>query len=636
MKLYSKIISTLALVLALSFANCGGKGSGGSDANGLIIANFVGNLVRSAVSGNCVISLNLGSLYAGAILQGAANSATNFTEAEYLSTFSAPNNTLAAQGYTTFANVPYNRKYDAYLRTGGTTWTEARRNTSLATQKGTVDIASLVGAALLLTSSNATSGTHTTLFNGRTSTTDALATYYNAFTAAEKTALATAAGQTVAVLDTVLGLTGGTFQTQAQTLFGGVFCASLGGGNLTGGFCTPNILANYLAALPNFYNAYNARAAWRSGLALLACSRIPRSNCNLGALATANRASDISSAVSTYNAIFENNDCRKAPSGLGDFNSNLIAQLFVGLQRDITVTGLNGRAPHVNHPDQSFSEGTTSGTSANFSTHKILAEGAYPKIAALQNLSGSFASAFPMRTGNTPYPVTQGTSVATSQTAGNEAPAVAAGTIPWYGGSNINFNIVNSCESIGLGGVGPTPLSATERASTTSAQNAMNLRRPISPVNEVVYAFSTNGTAASEYATRVIGTVYSNIPSTGNLTSGLQTMNSVGTQNFNDAVACNNSFRSKTAIPAALGVGTKLPVISAPSADGSASSLLTACIYGGTTGTTGTRAVSGGLFAASALFGLSECPVAAAGAASTFGEFGLQSFGTAGFPNGRD
>ncbi len=636
MKLYSKIISTLVLTATLSFANCGGgKGSGGSDLNGLVVSNFVNGLVRSAVTGNCAISLNLGTLYAGAIVSGAVNSTTNFTEASYVS---ASGSTLTAQGYQSYAVVPYNKKYDAFMNTTGV-WTAALRNTALASSKVSTDLGALTGAVAAFCAANlatnlalaapgaVTSGTLQAVANGAFATFSA--TEQAGINAAINASFNTATGGLVTTWESYVtsaipnvGLANGS----------GASCASFA--NMIPTAASLNSVVNGVATnaggITNIISAYAARTSWRSGIAILACSRIPRSNCSLPALATATRAADITSVSTTYNTIQGTPECAKPSQGT---LQSILNQITVGLPREITVTNLNARNSFLNVADVGGSEGST--TSA--ATNKILADRQYPKIAALQNLSSSFVTAFPMNTGTTPYGVTTGSpsSITGQATTASTAATGPTSDIPWYGGSNINFTTVESCESIGLTGIGPTPLRPTEQAATTTltaVQNgtlALSRRRLLTPVNEIVYSFSSNGTAASEYSLNR-GVTY-----TSSTTDGLITVNAGSFQGMNDSVACNTSLRSKTAIPAQLGVGTKLPVLNTPRGDGDTTSLLTACVYGGTAGATGTRAVVAGIFATT-LFNISECPAAAQPAASTFGEYGLSGFGAAGFPNGRD
>jgi hypothetical protein len=89
--------------------------------------------------------------------------------------------------------------------------------------------------------------------------------------------------------------------------------------------------------------------------------------------------------------------------------------------------------------------------------------------------------------------------------------------LAYTAGSNIAFTPVSSCESIGMGDKGFTVATGTT---------------PLTPVQEVAYSLSTNGTAASAY----------------NTARGLATGAYVASAAGEDAKNCNNSFRAKSPI----------------------------------------------------------------------------------------
>ena len=587
MKLYSKIISTLVLTATLSFANCGGKGSGGSDVNGLILSNFVGNLVRSAVSGNCAISVNMSGLYAGVVINIAINnntvgqlnpalaglnpvfsgiysatfptatSANNapFDVVAFLDAYGSGGQAFLNQYITgtnntnalAYATVPYSVKYDTFWR-NGTTWTAARRNTVL-TNVNTM----LQAYAILANASNGANGVNNQA----------------AGIGAAAVAGAAATGTSKAILDASLNAaTAGNCANFAA--FGPPSVCTTVGGTAIGG----------LAGIGGF--------AAINGTAALACARIPRSNCSLIALTTGSRGADISAAETAIGTLLANPDC--ADKG-GQYKSAAIRQQLRGL--DPTVTTFWGRNDSITNAD----------TTSNSSAAQILATEQYPKFGRLVALG--FGNLMPMRDGNTAYPV-PGTA-ATPDT-----------TRLFYGGSNLSVTTVASCEALGLGkGIAP--------ALTGSAL------RDLTPVNEIVYALGTNGTAAANYATL-----------------GLAAYDSMSytLPNTFEQIACNTSFRRRTVIPAALGVGTTMPVIQATSGDGGNTSLLSICTYGGTATTrTALRTIlNGGLgLTNTGSQNVQDCqPQADARAASgVFGETGLRDFsgalgGTANnsYPNG--
>ncbi len=83
MKKTLKFLSSVLLISTLGLVNCHKYETGGSAANGYIVGQYINGLIQSATTGNCAISVNLGSLYAGAIVQGAAGSNTNFLASSY-------------------------------------------------------------------------------------------------------------------------------------------------------------------------------------------------------------------------------------------------------------------------------------------------------------------------------------------------------------------------------------------------------------------------------------------------------------------------------------------------------------------------------------------------------------------------
>lgn len=622
MKQTLKFLLSVLLVSMLGVANCSKYETGGSSTNAFLIGNYINGLVQSAITGNCAISLNMGSLYAGAILQGAV-SGTNFTATQFLSAAGATSFESLGYGTSTttqafaYSLVPYNKKYDAFLNTT-TGWTEANRNAALASQKASTDMAALVGATAVFTA-NYTSFSATAA--------GAVTAFFAGFSTAEQTAIAaafTAIGQGANYGSAAL------ITTQINGLSTGATAASWGGIATTIGTTAVG-------------SAYVARNAWRSGIALLGCARIPRSSCNLAGISTSNLETDISGQIGVVNALFTTPECRKGTTGSATSSTRILTAAFAGLDKNRTVRLLNGSTyQNVTLTTDTPSElatayGATEGgtTSAAAFANTLIASKAYPKSSALAQLG--FSTAFPLATGATAYPVTTGTAVPSSQTTNSTTDATATtGSIPWYGGSNIAFSVVSSCENIGLGGVGPTPY--TSSTTSTTGLPAMNTtqvdttassanRKALTGVNEILYAFSTNNAAATVYAA-LNGATYTS-------TAGAfpVTYNAGSIQASEDSIACNRALRGTFSINAALNLGTKLPVINTASGDGASTSLLTACIYGGTTTTrTGQAAALN-----SSLLNITSCPKAAQGASATFGEYGLQSFSaTNGYPNGKD
>jgi hypothetical protein len=296
------------------------------------------------------------------------------------------------------------------------------------------------------------------------------------------------------------------------------------------------------------------------GNGLLACARIPKANCSIGGATTGSIAGDLASAKNAYDAVYENADCKKSDS--------LLATLRTNLFKGAPSTQVNlSSGPFTNPYYNADNYAVTSSTS-------ILPVKGYPKFGSLVSLG--FGVLMPVKTGTTAYALTGGTS--------------------YTAGSNIAFTPVASCESIGMGDKGFTVATGTT---------------PLTPVQEVAYSLSTNGTAASAYNTA------------RGLASGAYVASAAG----EDAKNCNNSFRAKSPISLLLG-GGKLGDVNGGAGDGGVSALLTTCVYGGSTRAT-TKAF---LPAASAILtGINDCPSAAASAAAKFGDTGLINL--ANFPN---
>ncbi|MCG9876002.1 MAG: hypothetical protein MH321_14595 [Leptospiraceae bacterium] len=337
------------------------------------------------------------------------------------------------------------------------------------------------------------------------------------------------------------------------------------------------------------------------GTAILACGRIPRSSCSVAALSTADRATDINNAVNVANLLLNTPACRKSTALV---ENQLMNAALRGISSPVALQ--NGTfTPNANTfgSNQSFSAVDANGFSGSggaagyihLEGNSVLGERAYPKVGALVSLG--FGNIMPARTGATPWAVS-----ATEYTRG----------------ANISATNVDSCESIGLPGNGFV-------ATGTNA---------LTPVKEVIYALSSQNTAASIYANVVNATALtSDLGAAGNRpVSGLG--KPTLTQAVQDAYACNSAMRARVAIPVAVG-GGKLDEINAVSGDGFNTRLLTTCIYGGNATSRGTLATILGAADDTGLNGtlngIAACPAEAAAAAAKFGDTGLTNL--ANFPN---
>lgn len=542
------------------------------------LAAILSLTIKNQASGNCAISLNLGTLYSGAIIQTAVNATTTFTDTEFQA---ASGETIGTnQNYTTYASVPYNVKYDAFIKGGGS-YDKTARDADIATAKATVDQGSIIGAALAIV------GT-TSLTNAQK--TAALQAFYATFSADEQLAIAkrfnaalTAATFKATFIDTFPGNFGGT--TAAAGSLGGAMCASVDSNTssvFTGTACSVSgtVTANFQTTI---VSPYQARQAYVNGTGILACARIPRSSCSFTGLTTTDRAAAFTSIVKAFDAVNNNQDCRKPTS---DFSNSMIRGAFVGTPKNTIISGFTTHSnPYVvANPNATVDVYTSISEGSTFPNNKIFPERAYPVSSALSNISTNFNVAFPLTIGTT------------TQVAGDS-------TIAYYKASNINVTQVDACEGLSLSGYGP--ISDIAQTST-----ALATRKELTSTKEIAYAFSAENTAATLYAT-TRGAVQDTINSAGN-----------------DAIACNNSFRSKFAISVAIG-GGKLPVLNAAiTGDGGATSSLTTCLYGGTA--TG-RATSSSLLASTSLAGIGSCPAGASAGAARFGDSGLDKLSA--FPN---
>ncbi len=279
-----------------------------------------------------------------------------------------------------------------------------------------------------------------------------------------------------------------------------------------------------------------------NGTGTLVCARIPRTSCSVAGLTTATRAADITNQATVFNAVVDNTDCRKP----GDhFNEILARVAFKGLPQSETVT-LRTRAFKNTYTNLS--------TASVDSTTKILPENAYPKFGSLVSLG--FGGLMPINKNGGNYPTDA---------------SVTSSTV-YYGGTNMVVTAVDSCDAIGLG------TGVTTRLAETQA---------LTPSNEVVYAFSTNGQAAALYADITRQTNVRTGATDVTVGSGSGTSAQYDSfaftrpvQNVDDNT-CNTSFRAKTTVPIAVENGGKLPVLDVNSGDGGTTSLLSICVYGG-------------------------------------------------------
>ena len=437
MKQTLKFLSSVLLIAILGLVNCSKYETGGSSTNGYLVGTYINGLIRTATTGNCALSVNLGSLYAGAIVQGAAGSATNFPQAKYEA---VTGSTITAQGYATYAAVPYNKKYDAFLTNStvdATLWTDTLRGTAIANQKAAIDSLAYLGYAATLCGGSAAATTP----NGAT---------LGAAMTAYRTASTTAGADNLSATESA-AVAAFINQAALSLTFAGVEAVFTGAG--CGGLTTYAAVYTGLGGVAQTMNIYGARLSYKSGLALMACARIPRSSCTTSALLTTTRDADIAGVVANYQTINATPECRKPstallasvlttgttgfPKGSATVGSTAGEPTFLGAS---TAIDLGGGRIYYNNAAAGGSEGSLTGLSST----GVLASKAYPKSGALLGIAASFTSAHPMNSGTTAYPTaTDGT--------------VKAPSAPFYGGSNINVANVTSCDALGFGNYGPNP-----------------------------------------------------------------------------------------------------------------------------------------------------------------------------------
>lgn len=553
----------MAIVAAMT-ANCH-KSSDGNDGGAKIL--LMAQQVASAASGGCAINVNLGGLYAGSIYSAAIN--TQFSQSEYEA---ASGSTVTAQGFSSYAAVPYNRKYDAFVKTGGT-YTTTNRNADIATGKATVDASAYLGqAAALCSAAPTTSGAaiQATLAGFRTASTSVSGSLSSAEATAME-AIFTGSGGSSSAIETAFAAGCTAITTTLAPTY-----TNFGGSATTA-------------------SVYFARLNYATGSAMMACTRIPRSQCNLGAISTATRSAGIGSVVRAHEMFLNYADCRKP---VASFAEGVLRYQTTGLPSttpipavtsalDSTV-GFRIRGAYTNSI-------ANEGSASSFQGNQIYAENAYPISSALAQTAPSFTALFPLTSGN-----------------------AAFDTTTWRSGGNISLVTVDSCEAIGLGGVGPIPVKASDNYATVD--NKKNLTE----AKEISYAFSDNAAVATAY----LGTY--TLATTGAAGYITAAITGAATSIATDTIACNKAMRNAFTVSGALG-GGKLPVIDVAFGDGQRSSLFTACLYGGSSTS---RTTIGSILGTSvtSLSGITDCPSTASKAATAFPKNGTAASFTT-FPN---
>ncbi|WCL49335.1 hypothetical protein [Leptospira sp. GIMC2001] len=409
MNFKSYIIKTIAVsALATLAINCHPE----KVEDDALLAGLVASQIRGLASGSCAISINHAGLRYGAIVQTAVTQAgtasgvyTNATFNGGIDTFgqtqyeAVTGSSISAQGFASYSDVPYNLKYDAFFGTGGDTWTDAKRNAALVWTKTFRDYFLFIGH---------------------------LAVSDNAGAAA---AFPTGAGATVVSLIAASG--------------NPVSC---------------NSFVNYVtncAAITTTLAASFGVVDRTDGTGTLACAKIPRANCSIAGLTTANREADIKSQSDSVAVIANEPACRKPGVKL---LPNVQAAAFKGLPNTVPVSLVTGvyNQPNPNPVTTSIDR-----------TISILPEKAYPKFGSLVGLG--FGALMPINKNNQKFVLS--------------AESYAAGI-------NLSATPVDNCEQLGMNRGISVELPNDSQSELTSAR-------------EISYALSPSGTAASLYAGQI-------------------------------------------------------------------------------------------------------------------------------------
>jgi len=565
MKYISKITVSMAIVAGLT-VNCH-KGDGGDGGAKLML---MAQQIASAASGGCAINVNLGGLYIGSIYSYAINS--QFSQSEYEA---ASGSTVTAQGFSAYTSVPYNRKYDAFVKTGGT-YTTTNRNSDIASGKATADAAAYLGQAAAVCSA------------APTTTGAVLAATLSGFRTASASVSGSLSSTEATAMEAIL-TAGGTSSTAIEAAFTAGGCAAIA--------TTLGTLYTNFGGSTTTASVYLGRLNYATGSAMMACTRIPRSQCSLSAISTATRSAGIASVVRAHEMFLNYADCRKPAA---NFAESVLRYQTTGLPSTETIpaitsaldtrVGFKIRGAYTN---SIVNEGSTS----SFSGNQIYAENAYPVSSALASTAPSFTALFPLTSGS-----------------------AAFDTTTYRGGGNISLTTIDSCEAIGLGSVGPVPVKSSDTYVT------LDNKKNLTEAKEIAYAFSDNAAVATAYlATYTLATTgaASTAYITGPITGATSSISA-------DTIACNKAMRNAYTVSGALG-GGKLPVIDVAFGDGGRTSLFTACLYGGSSAT---RTTIGTMLGSSvtSLSGITDCPSTASTAATAFPKNGTAASFTT-FPN---
>ncbi|MCB1192185.1 MAG: hypothetical protein H7A23_24300 [Leptospiraceae bacterium] len=611
MKSMMKLFLSFLLAMSISFSTntCSTDKTGGL-ANGLLL----GLLVRSQASGTCGISINSSGLWYGHIARYAVLSGVgtfNATTSPYvpgtltsstdfvfdMEDYNQVAGETVASGTSSsqWTGLPYNKRYDAFYNTSGSSWNTATDGSTsgaqpvLAVARGKALWGALIGYAYLVCAADSTTSS--------TALQSAMTSFYNNLDANEQ-------GEVdffISYSTSNIGF-GALGSTSATNRIASATCTNLTSavypldyahyGHMANGGASSSYTSSATAITAGVAEAvtlyYKRKSA---GTAIFACAQIPKTSCSYDSLTTKNRGNDLTDNVKVFNNLVQNSECKNTD------NTNslwgLAFKIFKGLPNNYGILALreSASAPGSSWAFQNYDDNAAT---ASFYGNKILATEGYPKFGTLvdmgfgdlmpvlnqkQNSINSSSTTSPSnystfddtysgkycceKNGDdaSNYTFTKGSGATMSYSTSTTKPLFSKGV-------NLKVtSITESCSSLGLN-YGPYPNAPAP------------MKRLLTPVKEIYYSFSIEGKAAQAYAN------FSDTSTTSvtGITSPSFAANIAYVQpTYNDAVSCNKSFRKKTEVPEAIGgarPSNLLDELAVPYGDGNATSLISICVYG--------------------------------------------------------
>lgn len=602
MKLFLSIFLSVSLLVS---TNSCSVDSGGNLANGYILAA----LINSQTTGTCGISINAAGLWYGnvvklAVTGGISSTASlNFTsqqryvfDMEDYNDVTGENVSSGSTNADWGTSFPYNKLYDAFYNftsSSATVWKNDKVTINsqeqnpvaeaLAFARGKALFGAMLGLGVVTCQADA----------GATDGGTKIQSFYDNLDSNEKEEVTFYIGSAIGASATggqdsvsLATFTGGFANCGGLTTFDAYYQAFGGGSSATG--------------YTNTASLYYSRAALGTPNAtgIFACAQIPKASCSYDSLTTKTRANDITDTSKVFNNLVQQSEC----TFYDNTNSlwALAGQMFKGLPNNYGSVALRdtyggSQFSYVNN------DANADLYTAGFASNKVLASEAYPKFGTLvdlgfgdlmpvlnQQLNNINSSSTTNPSGYTTFENQRDAKYCCEQYDGssdkdtyqatrtsNGSNGFAVGTLdtskPLFSkGVNLKVTpIAGSCSSLGLT-YGPY--------TNAPAPIQENLTSP----KEIYYAFSIKGKAAKAYANFADS-------STTTTTGGVQSLSydplvTYYKPKYEDAIACNKSFRKDTEVPISVGGDRPenlLDELEVPYGDGGATTLISICAYGG-------------------------------------------------------